>query len=262
MNWQDALDVSPATIHNWMAAKPISENNLIKIARAANIAVSDLDLPMSDLCKILSVDIADLVQSTGEPRPVFDKRQLSQHDIDLMQRLAGKYVILYLSREGDPEKEYISVQSVEIGAFDGKRFACPMVQPINVETKKVAEGWLRSTNERILGIISYFEDYYSESIYYGIPFIDRAQPIVYGIYTDITPMPDKEIFSVRFLMVQNSAIKNSTMRIERNDKMFSICRDILADGNDKSHRKRFVIAGDRETAERVKEVARKITMER
>jgi hypothetical protein len=258
-NWEDGLGVSAASVHNWSKEKPINRENLERIAKAASLELADLDLPFAGLCSKLGIDTAELSSDNPDPLPVFDRRKLGEHDVDIMQRVAGKHVILYLSREGNPQEEYITVQPVNIGHYNKQRLACPLVLPINVETKKPANGWIRSTSERLVGIITYHDEYYPESIFYGMPFFDGATPILYGIYTDVTSVPDKEIFAVRFVMFPVTNSINSKLRLERDHAVFPAAREILGETNLDPDRKRFVITGDRQTGERIKGLVRIIT---
>ena len=271
LHWKSGLNISGATFSNWTEGRSISTENISAIASTISKALSisfvekDMDLPISEFCAKLSVVLED--PNDFDVLRFFYKRPIQENDVGIMNRLRGRHSLLFLGRDGkETEVEYLAIEQVEIGGYAVKELACPIRQIKNQITNSSPSGWLRSTNERVVFALSYAE-YYPESLYFSIPVFDADVICLYGFYVDVTPISQKEIFSVRFLMVPQisdlSVVKKIFLNkgdeiFMRNKEALLKCMELLKLENIDPNRKRMVIGDERGTTELVKDVVKRL----
>lgn len=265
VHWEDALDISAASYSNWIDGKPISEKNIASIATkirsvCPTFSSSDLDLPLETFCQKLNYEIAQDEGSFEGIEP-FTKRKLNEQDIQIMRGLARNSCILFLGRDGvDDQRVYVAVEPLEILPYSESNAACFARQRKNQITGTSPSGLLRSTNERVSMVLSY-EDYNPESLYYAVPIFFRSSVLLYGFYVDVTPMPEKEVFAVKFILLPEFSNIRDFKRLDEssalfldNKKSFEKLVDLLKDEKPLG-RKRFVIPSERKLIEQVRDIA-------
>lgn len=254
IHWEGPLGIKTSTLSNWRNDRPVGENSIAKLAELIGISTSDLiSWPGKKFCEILNVDLEKLGDQNSTPE-IFNHSDVVAGDRSIMNSLSDTYLGFFLSREGaDNAKEYIAVEKFEISGKNSREDVVKFFQVKNQIVNNRTDGALRVTNERAVGYVVY-EEYYPPSLYYLIPFrVMDSAVLLYGLYTDVTPVPTKEVFCVKIVLIpMTPKMQLIDKRIDKGFWLYEILHPALQDMEpailDGTFRKRKVVEGSRKTS--------------
>jgi hypothetical protein len=242
-NWTE-IGVKGPTLSNWRKGQKISVKYQVLLAGKLDMTTDQLvDLRIREFCELKGINWSPSLESERTLDLFFKRGDLATNDIQTMRRMARDYCLIYLGRDLSTDVEHLSVSQIRVGAFNVKRGACPIRQLNNVVTNTSPSGWVRVTNDRVVAILGYDQDYYSESIFLSQPLNDAGKLIFYGLYLDISNK-QKQIFAARFLMFPTIESLRATSRITADDPVFGWCREFLKDGPIYPGKERLAIPTD------------------
>lgn len=244
IHWEVELDIKSSTLSNWRKGSPISIENLAKICKQADLTPNDFDLPLPQFCKKLGIRDISHQLARQQDYPYFAHRKLAPHDQVILDTLPGRYHGLYIRWEAK-QKDYASLcsETFEIYPRVADHPYCLFEHRNNHTQNEPVFGQISITNERVFGFITY-KTYYPPSSYLMISYPrSTEQPTLYGVYTDIEPMPNKEIFSLPFLLLPEvKGMPDFTeLPILKGTKLFDVFQELLLDENVLSPKKRLMI---------------------
>jgi hypothetical protein len=243
IHWEIELDIKPSTLSNWRTGRAISIENLEKISRFAGISPEDFNLPLSEFCKKLGVPDISGKLAQKQDYPYFAHEKLAPNDQDILGSLPGRYRGFYISwQEGQEEHTFIKPEIFEIYHQAADQSHYLFEQRNNVTQNEPVFGRIGVTNERVFGFITY-RTYYPPTSYLLIAYPSPVkQPTLYGVCTDISPMPEKVIYSLPFLLLPEiEGISDLDEKILQNTELFATFQELLTDENVLSFNKRLLI---------------------
>lgn len=254
IHWESGLGIKSSTLSNWRKGSAMSFESLERIAKKIDVSASDLaELSSDELAKKLGVDV-EILRETGLEPKLFSHVRLAPNDLSLLAAAKGDHYGFFLAREGRTmEQDFIGVEKFRIGRESYSSNSMSFEQYQNQIVGSPASGAITVINERAVAYLTY-DEYYPPSLYNLIPFaMSDGSIVLFGIYSDVTAIPDKEVFSVKCVIFpDSSSFDGIGSKIYKGDVRFDAIHPLL-DEEIETGRKRFVVEGTRETSNQIQE---------
>lgn len=241
IHWENPLGIGSSTLSNWRSGSRIAFEKIDLLAVLLQIDRAILiDSAAIELANILKVEFSNVEGYEKEPK-FFSHTSLSTSDREILENLKGDFVGFFIAREGREMKiEYLAVEKFRIGRTNFSTNSISFEQLKNQMVGEAAFGSISVINERAVAYVTY-QEYYPPSLYYFAPFFINGYCILVGVYSDITVIPDKEVFSMKCVLFPDSPVfEGIGERMYDGDKNFSTIFELLDKGLG-AHRKRLVV---------------------
>lgn len=258
VHWQNGLGVGVSAISNWRRGFPIGFENLERLARLLDLEIDFLvESSVGEFAQSLGLQTSELQRTRAEPK-FFSHTNLSPSDKSAFEAMRGNYIGFFIAREGnDLKTEYLASERFRIGYSTHSSNSMSFEQLKNQIVGETAVGSISVINERAVGYLTY-RDYFPPSLYCLIPFLIDGQVFLVGIYTDITGMPDKEVFSTKIILFPDGDVFESiNPRVYADHAAFLPIFNFLDSGLG-AHRKRLVVEPSIATKNEINGVWQKI----
>ncbi|MCR2833603.1 hypothetical protein [Parerythrobacter lacustris] len=252
-NWCYELDVqSVSTIASWNKGNGISENYKAKIVKALNkkgcsISIHDfITISYKNFAVVLGIDDPERVDSIIHVHRLSRRRHFGQAGPSVPEGgvaeelLVGEYVGVYLCHSTtDAITHSIAIERFSISK-DEVSSGLILSQIRNYVTERSESGPLRNKNGRMVGEIEYADADYTNSIYYLMDVIIlESNKIFYGLYTDITGRPVREVFCTKFLLFSWDNKESFPDRSHEGEELYELMLPFVK--NDLNVRARLVV---------------------
>ncbi len=250
--WQNALNIqNSSTITSWKSGGGIDDKNkdeLVAYLNKRGCVITLLELISDDIMEF-AVKLKMSREEASRALKLFSANQkISKKSEDAREqngdisenRLIGKYIGIYYCHAGaDLLRSALAVEKFEIYS-DELNSNLILRQANNYVTGKTETGSVAVKDGRILAQLEYDDPSFPNSIYYLMEIILlKENKILYGLYTDVTDKPVREIFSTKFLLFSLDKELPLSERSYEGDYLYDLLLPFVK--NDVTQRARFVV---------------------
>lgn len=192
----------------------------------------DIGLDSGDIESIVRVSILNSAGGANFVRAV---------DVDpISLSILGEYVGVYLCHASDDVLQHaIAIERFSIERGSGARDLI-IRQKNNFVTQRSEFGPAIFKDDRLLAQISYSNPSYTDSVYYLMSvLVSESSRIFYGLYTDITSIPVREIFSTKIILFSWGGTASTPDRAFEGDELYSLMLPLVQ--NTLTQRARLVV---------------------
>jgi hypothetical protein len=158
-----------------------------------------------------------------------EKLKISEGDINILRTVDGSYLALSIARELDNIDELsICIEKFLVEPYDMSLSACKVTQIDNAVSGDNPTGWLTCRSGRIYISVRYYNTNYPDSTFLLYPIvIAKDRSIFSGLYMDINPEPQKQIYCKRIVFLGVDSIDLQDRSYHHGTEQYILWRSLL-----------------------------------